>query len=163
MLDMKKTIIVPLLALFIGITFSSTAISGIFDSRYKCRLKYTKLDAATGKEEQDKSSYYIADDAGCDAGKLRNGLSKRIQKWFKLSDNNIIVETSWEGLECKKDEASLGFLFDHDWGSYSVCSANETQRFIDKLSDNFQSQVSNKVKYPQNYPPKSAHDDDVAM
>jgi hypothetical protein len=157
-LNMKKTIITPLLTLFMGLTFSNIAIGGFLSDDYKCRLQYIKLDASTGLKEQGKNTY-IFSDYGCGSSEAHSKLAKKVGEWLELSTNNILEETFWEGLECKKDEASFGILFGADWGQYSACSENNTMKLITKIADAFPKQVSNQVKFPKDYPEKNAYDD----
>jgi hypothetical protein len=165
---MKKTIILShLLALFIGLVFSNTASAGLFsnafiiEDRYTCRIEYTQLYADTGVEKQKRVSKEFADDAGCKAKYVNGDILKKITDWLFESTNHIVEQTTWEGVECKYDNGmfSGAFGFD-DWGPYKPCSIEVTQNFINEMTKNHATQISNKVKYSWDYPPKVEVEDD---
>jgi hypothetical protein len=163
---MKKTIIsLQLLALFMGLVFSNTVSAGLFSNfylgdPYVCRIEYTQLYANTGAEKQKRVSKSFVDHYGCKSEYVSKDLVKKITDWLDESPNHIIEQTTWEGLECKIDNGSFGSLlwFLEDWGPYEPCSIEAAQSFIDTMAETNAAQISNKVKYPEDYPSKVAYD-----
>jgi hypothetical protein len=164
---MKKTIILShLLALFIGLVFSNTVSAGLFSDAYQgdlyvCRIEYTQLYADTGVEKQKRASTEFSDDAGCESKYVNGDLLKEVTDWLHESSNHIIEQTTWEGVECKIDNGILASIwFFEDWGPYKLCSVEVTQSFIDEIIKIKPAQISNKVKYPWDYPSKVEDEDD---
>jgi hypothetical protein len=150
------------LALFMMLMFGSTASAGWFagdflGEKYRCKIDHTQLDASTGIEEEKKYIYEFIDDSGC--GKADNGLSKQINHWLILSTNHIFEDISLKGVECKEDGAWFNGLLGEEWGQYYSCSEEHTLDFIEKVVKFYPKQVSNKVKYPRDYPLKVTFDD----
>jgi hypothetical protein len=150
------------LALFIMLMFSSTASAGFLGGdflgeKYRCKIDHTQLDASTGIEEEKKYIYEFHDDGGCN--EADNGLSKKINKWLMLSVNHILEDISLKGIECKEDDSWFNGMLGEEWGQYYSCSEEQTLDLINKVVNFYSKQVSNKIKYPRDYPLKVTFDD----
>jgi hypothetical protein len=156
-----KAITPSTLALFIGLTFSNIAIGGYFQEfvadKYRCKIEYVQLYAVTGLETLNKYTHEFSDNDGCHSKLMYVGLSKEVDKWIKLSPNNIIAYTSLA--KCKIDNADFFSIFNSNWGDYFDCSEQNTLGIINEITEEYSEQISNIVKYPDDYPQRNTYDD----
>jgi hypothetical protein len=119
--DMKKISSI-ILALFITLTFSNTAIAGHSEeaggfwdtspsNMYRCNITYVKRYADYSTKEKYLTTQHRVRGDVCDWGARH--LSGKIKKWMKKKTTNEVIDFSVD-LKCKKRTY-------FKWGKYVKC------------------------------------------
>jgi hypothetical protein len=121
-MDNMKKISSILLALFIALTFSNTAIAGHSEeaggfwdtspsNMYRCNITYVKRYADHSTKQKYLTTQHRVRGDVCDWGARH--LADKIIKWLNKDDTNQIIAFS-DGLACKKRTH-------FKWGEYGKC------------------------------------------
>jgi hypothetical protein len=124
-MDNMKKISSILLALFIALTFSNSAIAGEgrdastweVHQTYRCNITYVKRYADQSTKKKYHTTQHRVSGDKCNWGAKK--LSKKIIKWMKKETTNEVIDFS-EGLACKQKSGSK-------WGKYVKCDETGTK------------------------------------
>jgi hypothetical protein len=128
-----------LLALFMALTFSNTAIAGHSEESggwwdwkdiwtnapmYRCSIHYTRFnDRSTSVDYVRPTTQHRVRGDRCDWGYKK--LAKKIIKWMEKSKHNIVIELD-EFLYCRKRTS-------FQWDNYSQCGEKYRYDLVEML------------------------------
>jgi hypothetical protein len=137
------------LVLLIGLFFNNTvfALDSIFSPgyTYRCKIEYIQLDLITGIETVYKiTTQFKSEEQQCSEGSGK--LAKKLVKWVKKRDTNIIVNLNTV-VSCKIREEQVFFA---EWFKYRECKEKYYQKVIDYIVNEHPSQLLNRMKLYEN-------------
>jgi hypothetical protein len=146
--EFKKSSMIFLI-LLIGLFFNNTvfALDSIFSPgyTYRCKIEYTQLNLNTGIETVYKiTTQFKSEEKQCSDGSGK--LAKKLVKWVKKSDTNIIVNLNTV-VSCKIREEQIFFA---EWSKYRECKEKYYQKVIDYIAKKHPVQSLNRMKLYEN-------------